>query len=250
MEGGSDDPLSHYEDHPDPLVSRVLGQPYGWYGQGFEPGAVATPATGAPHYVVLLAGGLASATVDVSIYPLDTMKTRQQAPGGFLRSGGFRALFRGVVPTALGSAPGGAVFFAVYEATRAMQERGGVWPASVPHWATDAVAACSAAVASCLVRNPSSVIAQRMQDRAPPARAANEWTRHFALTAPSVRRWASTSPSAPPSLASPAPPPTGAASMLDSASPACVSCRSPSYNSLCTRASRGLSPREMRRETR
>jgi solute carrier family 25 S-adenosylmethionine transporter 26 len=45
--------------------------------------------------------------VDISLYPLDTIKTRLQAPNGFLKSGGFKGLYKGLNVTALGSAPGG-----------------------------------------------------------------------------------------------------------------------------------------------
>lgn len=50
----------------------------------------------AQHGPAFLAGGLASTAVDVSIFPLDTLKTRLQSPQGFLRAGGYRGLFNGV----------------------------------------------------------------------------------------------------------------------------------------------------------
>merc|ERR1719491_1809017 len=68
-----------------------------------------------PIPISLLAGGLAGTTVDVALYPLDTIKTRLQSPRGFLPSGGFRGIYNGVGAAALGSAPGAALFFGVYE---------------------------------------------------------------------------------------------------------------------------------------
>ena len=109
--------------------------------------------------VAVLAGGFASATVDVTIFPLDSLKTRLQAPQGFQRAGGTTGLFRGVLAAAMGAVPGGAVFFGVYEYTRHIAQGG----ATSPHWSTDAVAATVAATASCLVRNPAVVVTQRMQ---------------------------------------------------------------------------------------
>ena len=109
--------------------------------------------------VAVLAGGFASATVDVTIFPLDSLKTRLQAPQGFQRAGGTTGLFRGVLAAAVGAMPGGAVFFGVYEYTRHVAQGG----ATSPHWTTDAVAATIAATASCLVRNPAVVVTQRMQ---------------------------------------------------------------------------------------
>ena len=109
--------------------------------------------------VAVLAGGFASATVDVTIFPLDSLKTRLQAPQGFQRAGGTTGLFRGVLAAAVGAMPGGAVFFGVYEYTRHVAQGG----ATSPHWTTDAVAATIAATASCIVRNPAVVVTQRMQ---------------------------------------------------------------------------------------
>ena len=117
-----------------------------------------------PFALALMAGGCASATVDVAIHPLDTLKTRLQAPGGFISAGGYRGLFRGVVPAALGAVPGGSVFFGTYEYTKYL-----ITPVEpdasqrMPQWWADAVAATAAAMASCLVRNPAAVVTQRLQ---------------------------------------------------------------------------------------
>lgn len=126
-----------------------------------------------PFALAVVAGGCASATVDVAIYPLDTLKTRLQAPAGFAVSGGWRRLFAGVLPTALSSVPGGAVFFGVYELTKARLEGVAVDEAIPPAfngiggggglWHKDACAAVTAAAASCLVRTPAAIVSQRMQ---------------------------------------------------------------------------------------
>lgn len=57
--------------------------------------------------------------VDIALYPIDTLKTRIQSERGFVRSGGFNGLYRGLAPAAAGSAPTGArkrffKFFADY----------------------------------------------------------------------------------------------------------------------------------------
>ena len=41
--------------------------------------------------VNLISGGCAGVAVDVCLYPLDTLKTRFQAPEGFFKAGGFNA---------------------------------------------------------------------------------------------------------------------------------------------------------------
>lgn len=48
--------------------------------------------------------------VDVVLYPLDTIKTRLQSTDGFVRSGGFRGIYRGLGSVAVGSAPAGRYF--------------------------------------------------------------------------------------------------------------------------------------------
>lgn len=55
----------------------------------------------------LLSGALAGLTVDLFFYPIDTLKTRLQSKAGFLASGGFRGVYRGLGSVAVGSAPGG-----------------------------------------------------------------------------------------------------------------------------------------------
>ncbi|CAM9511095.1 unnamed protein product [Sphacelaria rigidula] len=50
---------------------------------------------------------MAGTAVDVSLYPLDTMKTRLQSPKGFMSAGGFAGVYQGVSVAIAGSAPGG-----------------------------------------------------------------------------------------------------------------------------------------------
>lgn len=53
------------------------------------------------------AGATAGLVVDVTLFPLDTLKTRLQSQYGFWRSGGFYGVYKGIGPTAVGSAPCG-----------------------------------------------------------------------------------------------------------------------------------------------
>ncbi|CAG5156799.1 uncharacterized protein ALTATR162_LOCUS4592 [Alternaria atra] len=68
-----------------------------------------------PYLRSLIAGGLAGTTVDLSLYPLDTLKTRLQSASGFAASGGFNGIYRGVGSAIVGSAPGAALFFITYD---------------------------------------------------------------------------------------------------------------------------------------
>ena len=63
----------------------------------------------------LVCGGIAGTTVDIALYPIDTIKTRLQSSQGFLKSGGFRGVYKGLSIAAIGSAPGAALFFSTYE---------------------------------------------------------------------------------------------------------------------------------------
>jgi solute carrier family 25 S-adenosylmethionine transporter 26 len=77
-----------------------------------------TPKQPPNFLTALVAGGLAGTSVDVALFPIDTLKTRLQAPQGFLKAGGFRGIYNGLGAAAAGSAPGAALFFSTYEVSR------------------------------------------------------------------------------------------------------------------------------------
>jgi solute carrier family 25 S-adenosylmethionine transporter 26 len=54
----------------------------------------------------LVSGGIAGTSVDVALFPLDTIKTRLQSPQGFFKAGGFKGIYNGLSSAAAGSAPG------------------------------------------------------------------------------------------------------------------------------------------------
>ncbi|KAK4186051.1 putative mitochondrial carrier protein PET8 [Podospora australis] len=105
----------------------------------------------------LLAGALAGTTVDLSLFPLDTLKTRLQSSAGFFASGGFRGIYRGVGSALVGSAPGAAFFFSTYEFTKSLL------PSSPSSPYTHMLAASLGEIAACAVRVPTEVIKQRAQ---------------------------------------------------------------------------------------
>ncbi|KAK0613902.1 mitochondrial carrier domain-containing protein [Immersiella caudata] len=115
-----------------------------------------------PFQTALLAGALAGTTVDLSLFPLDTLKTRLQSSSGFFASGGFRGIYRGVGSAVVGSAPGAAFFFCTYEATKtALLARR---PAGAESTAAEhMVAASLGEIAACAVRVPTEVVKQRAQ---------------------------------------------------------------------------------------
>ncbi|ROW06939.1 hypothetical protein VMCG_03983 [Cytospora schulzeri] len=130
-----------------------------------------------PFTTALLAGGIAGTTVDMTLFPLDTLKTRLQSSEGFFASGGFRGIYRGIGSAALGSAPGAAFFFCTYEATKtalaeartgrrlsSSSSSGGNSSSSSSSSAVDHMLAASLGeVAACAVRVPTEVVKQRAQ---------------------------------------------------------------------------------------
>lgn len=124
----------------------------------------------------LVAGGIAGTTVDLTLFPLDTLKTRLQASEGFFASGGFRGIYRGVGSAALGSAPGAAFFFCTYEATktflanarattvgRGEGTKTNTTSGTGSHPVDHMLAASLGEVAACAVRVPTEVVKQRAQ---------------------------------------------------------------------------------------
>ncbi|KAK5658619.1 hypothetical protein OQA88_2012 [Cercophora sp. LCS_1] len=112
-----------------------------------------------PYRTALLAGALAGTTVDLSLFPLDTLKTRLQSSAGFFASGGFRGIYRGVGSAVVGSAPGAAFFFSTYEATKSSLSGPNRRSTPVEHMA----AASLGEIAACAVRVPTEVVKQRAQ---------------------------------------------------------------------------------------
>ncbi|PHH85222.1 hypothetical protein CDD83_743 [Cordyceps sp. RAO-2017] len=120
--------------------------------------AAAPPAPQPSFRSALAAGALAGTAVDLSLFPLDTIKTRLQSASGFFAAGGFTGVYRGVGSALVGSAPGAAAFFSTYETVKAR-----LGPAAVPEPLTHMLAAGLGEVAACAVRVPTEVVKQRAQ---------------------------------------------------------------------------------------
>jgi len=115
-----------------------------------------------PSFVAsLVAGGAAGTAVDISLFPLDTIKTRLQAEGGFWKSGGFKGMYSGLFSAAIGSAPTAALFFVSYESTKKL------FRSTVPFKRLEPVghmlSASVGEVCACILRVPVEVVKQRAQ---------------------------------------------------------------------------------------
>ncbi|EGG02969.1 uncharacterized protein MELLADRAFT_117468 [Melampsora larici-populina 98AG31] len=109
----------------------------------------------------VVSGAMAGLTVDLFFYPLDTLKTRLQSQAGFITSGGFKGVYRGLGSVAVGSAPGAALFFTTYE-----QCKNRLVPSLLPNISAPVshiISASLGEIAACLVRVPTEVVKQRQQ---------------------------------------------------------------------------------------
>ncbi|CAL8087351.1 unnamed protein product [Calicophoron daubneyi] len=107
-----------------------------------------------------LSGATAGLCVDLTLFPLDTIKTRlQSAQHGVRRSSGSLRLFAGLPAVIVGSAPGAATFFLTYETVKNTTHTLGLKPV-----VSSVVAACIAEIAACVVRVPCEVVKQRAQN--------------------------------------------------------------------------------------
>jgi len=127
----------------------------------------------------LLAGAMAGTTTDIALYPLDTIKTRLQSPVGFIKAGGFNKVYKGIGAAALGSAPGAALFFMGYEATKHRLLTN--YP-EVPVPAAHMLAASMGEVLACLIRVPTEAVKQRMQANTGAFNSFGSTIKHVAKT--------------------------------------------------------------------
>lgn len=118
-----------------------------------------------------MAGAMAGLFVDLSLYPIDTIKTRVQSKQGFLAAGGFKHVYKGWSAVALGSVPGGAAFFLCYDHVKRVLLR---WNGaaiednvstemSLSVFVSQAVAAACGESTACCIRVPVEMVKQQMQ---------------------------------------------------------------------------------------
>ncbi|PKY04617.1 mitochondrial carrier [Aspergillus campestris IBT 28561] len=136
--------------------------------QASEPGPSASLWTRS-----LLSGAVAGLTVDCSLYPLDTIKTRLQkarhhtsAPASNLSlRQTIRGIYAGLPSVLLGSAPSAASFFIVYDGVKRtfLPPSPAEMPSRTHIILTHSVASSMGEIAACAVRVPTEVVKQRAQ---------------------------------------------------------------------------------------
>ncbi|KAJ4395224.1 hypothetical protein N0V85_006631 [Neurospora sp. IMI 360204] len=130
---------------------------------------------------VLIAGSIAAFTVDLLVYPLDTIKTRiqsrdyqdvyaSQKPNSAIKGtlgvqppkpALFRGLYQGIGSVIFATLPAAGVFFYTYESSKSFLST--TLPTSIPIPFTHSLASAGAELASCLVLTPAEVIKQNAQ---------------------------------------------------------------------------------------
>ncbi|XP_022199622.1 S-adenosylmethionine mitochondrial carrier protein [Nilaparvata lugens] len=108
----------------------------------------------------LLAGAAAGLVVDVTLFPLDTVKTRLQSQFGFWKSGGFKGIYKGLGPVVVGSAPSAGAFFVSYNLIKDT-----LYPVipQVLAPASHVVCASISEVVACTIKVPMEIVKQRRQ---------------------------------------------------------------------------------------
>ncbi|KAF1982913.1 mitochondrial carrier [Aulographum hederae CBS 113979] len=129
---------------------------------------------------ILIAGAIAAFTVDLLVYPLDTLKTRLQSPdyvrrytdgakGTVNRATMFRGLYQGVGSVIIATLPSSGAFFTTYESVKSTltppqnPSSSSKVLHSIPQPLIHSTASATAELVSCAILTPAEVIKQNAQ---------------------------------------------------------------------------------------
>ncbi|ODQ67130.1 mitochondrial carrier [Nadsonia fulvescens var. elongata DSM 6958] len=116
--------------------------------------------------ISLIGGAVAGTSTDLFFFPIDTLKTRLQAKGGFFHNGGWKGVYRGVGSAIIASAPGASLFFVSYDTCKTLllpKIKTYIKSEELAQGLTHMASASIGEVAACSVRVPAEVIKQRAQ---------------------------------------------------------------------------------------
>ncbi|SCU98872.1 LADA_0H15874g1_1 [Lachancea dasiensis] len=115
----------------------------------------------------LLAGAAAGTSTDLAFFPIDTLKTRLQAVGGFFANGGYFGVYRGLGSAVVASAPSASLFFITYDGmkgySRPLFDQLMPLNSQMAETATHMFSSSLGEISACMVRVPAEVIKQRTQ---------------------------------------------------------------------------------------
>ncbi|KAI5959759.1 GPI10 [Candida pseudojiufengensis] len=106
----------------------------------------------------LVSGACAGIATDLAFFPIDTIKTRLQAKGGFFQNGGYKGIYRGLGSCIIASAPSASLFFITYDNLKTQ-----LAPYVNSPVYRHIIAASFGEIMACTVRVPAEVIKQRTQ---------------------------------------------------------------------------------------
>ncbi|KAK4553234.1 hypothetical protein LTR86_009764 [Recurvomyces mirabilis] len=125
---------------------------------------------------IWIAGAFAAFTVDLIVYPLDTIKTRLQSPdykklytngpNNAVSRSMFRGVYQGVGSVIIATLPSSGAFFTTYEGIKwTLQQHNPQWAGSnlLPQPLIHSMASGTAELVSCAILTPAEVIKQNAQ---------------------------------------------------------------------------------------
>ncbi|CAM9018117.1 hypothetical protein WICANDRAFT_27829 [Wickerhamomyces anomalus NRRL Y-366-8] len=122
--------------------------------------------SGNDFFISLLSGAAAGTSTDLTFFPIDTVKTRLQAKGGFFKNGGYKGIYRGLGSALIASAPSASLFFVTYDTMKVKLQpvsESYIKSKNLATTVTHMVSASLGEISACLVRVPAEVIKQRTQ---------------------------------------------------------------------------------------
>ncbi|MCJ1418024.1 hypothetical protein MMC32_004369 [Xylographa parallela] len=127
---------------------------------------------------ILVAGAFAAFSVDLLVYPLDTIKTRIQSPDykrlytnastNTINRSLFRGLYQGICSVVIATVPSSGAFFTTYEGTKSLLHRlnpsiGTNGSPMIPTPFIHSAASSVAELVSCFILTPAEVLKQNAQ---------------------------------------------------------------------------------------
>lgn len=119
--------------------------------------------------ISLISGAAAGTSTDIVFFPIDTIKTRLQARGGFFKNGGYHNIYKGVGSAIIASAPGASLFFITYDSMKEyskpwiQQFNGMKHREQLCETVSHMFSSTLGEIAACTIRVPAEVIKQRTQ---------------------------------------------------------------------------------------
>lgn len=116
-----------------------------------------------PHVISLCSGAIAGAVSETLLFPLDSLKTRLQSRRGFVASGGFVGIYRGVFTAIAAAAPASAIFFSTYEGTQRSLRPYDTSHSVLAYCGIGMIASIAGELAAGVWRVPVDLVKQRQQ---------------------------------------------------------------------------------------